>query len=173
VSERVQATLLQTDITDPDDQDGSLNDGTLLLIRTPKAKPAATGSNIGAGCYRTLQSVYPVGVQSLLDISPKSTVIEVPVPHLKNKLIKLATGADKAHPSFRIPISVAGNCSEMHMAPFTGPHPDFTPRTFTQPHQALGSAGNNPANSTCTLKGKGYAEVQRESAPVSVNFPGR
>jgi hypothetical protein len=173
VAERLFATLLQTEITDPDDQDGSLNDGTLLLMRTPKAKPAAFGSSIGDGCYRTLQDVYPVGVQSLLAIGPKSTVIEIPVPKLKNKLIRIATGSDKANPSFRISINVAGDCNAMHMTPYTGPHPDFSPRSFTEPHGALGDGVDNPANSSCTLKGKGYAEVTRESAVVSTDIPGR
>lgn len=173
VSERAQATLLQTDITDPDDRDGSLNDGTLLLIRTPKAKPTVFGSSIGAGCYRTLQDIYAEGVQSTAAISLKSTLLEIPVPKLKNKLIRIATGSDNANPSFRIPINVVGDCSAMQMSPYTGPNPDFTPRPLTEPHQALGSSGDNPANSTCTLKGKGHADVTRESAVVSVDIPGK
>lgn len=171
ISERVYATLRQSDIKDPDVQDGSVLDGTLVLMRVKKASTASLGASIGNPCHRTLQDVYPEGIQSFLGISLKSTVIEVPVPLLRRKLEKLAKGSDKSRPDFDIPIRLAGDCDSMRMTPYTGPDPDFRADRIGTPHQALGDSQGKEANSLCHIGGRGRATVTRVGPVVETIVP--
>ena len=167
VSERVEATLLMNDLNDPDADLGSLTDGTLMLIRTPKAKPTVFGRSIGAGCHRTLQDIYPKGLASLVEISLKSTIISVPVPRLQSKLKKISNGSDRSKPSFSIPIRISGSCDAMEMSPTVGPRPEFTDSPISFPHKALGSVNGDASKTTCYVHGKGKAIVRRVGPVVS------
>lgn len=170
ISERVYAALRQSDIKDPDAQDGSILDGTLVLMRVKQASPKF-GASIGNPCHRTLQSVYSEGVQSLVDVSLKTTIIEIPVPLLRRKLEKLAKGSDRSRPEFNISIRVAGDCDSMRMTPFTGPDPDFIADRIGLPHQALGDAEGKEANSPCQIAGRGTATVTRVGPVVETLVP--
>ncbi len=170
ISERVYATLRQSDIKEPDAQDGSVLDGTLILMRVKKASPSL-GTSIGNPCHRTLQTVYAEGVQSLVDISLKTTIIEVPVPLLRRKMEKLAKGSDRARPEFNIAIRVAGDCDSMRMTPYTGPDPDFIADRVGLPHQALGDSEGKAANSLCRIAGRGTATVTRVGPVVETLVP--
>ncbi|MGH2958769.1 MAG: hypothetical protein ACRDKE_04145 [Solirubrobacterales bacterium] len=170
ISERVYAALRQSDIKDPDAQDGSVLDGTLVLMRVKKASPTF-GASIGNPCHRTLQSVYSEGIQSLLEISMKTTIIEVPVPLLRKKMEKLAKGSDKSRPDFDIPIRLSGDCDSMTMTPYTGPDPDFLADRVGQPHQALGDSEGKEANSLCHIGGRGRATVTRVGPVVQTIVP--
>lgn len=167
ISERVEATLLQSDIDDPDSNLGSVTDGTLMLIRTPKAKPTVFGANIGASCYRTFHDIYPKGLESRAEISLKSTILSVPVPRLESKLSKIAKGSDGSKPSFTIPIKISGSCAAMQMSPSIGPHPDFSEIALSLPHQALGSVNGDASKTTCYVHGKGRAIIRRVGPVVS------
>jgi hypothetical protein len=175
ISERVYATLRQSDIKDPDAQDGSVLDGSLVLLRVKKTS-SVFGASLGNPCLRTLQDVYAEGIQSHIEISMKTTIIEVPVPLLRRKLEKLAKGSDRARPDFNIPIRVYGDCDSMRMTPYTGPDPDFTADRIGQPHQALGNSEGKAANAPCHITGKGDAKVTRvgpviETATTIPNAP--
>ena len=169
ISERVEATLTQSDIDDPDDPTAvkKSSDGSLLLIRTPKAAPTLTAANMGESCYRTLHDIVPTGLDSLLEIQPQQTLMSIPIPNLDDKLSRIAKGADKSHPIFRIPIKVSGDCNGMHMRPTNGARPDFTQTPFSQPHNALGAFNGDASKTVCTISGNGDAIVRRESAVVS------
>jgi hypothetical protein len=167
ISERVYAVLRQSDIKNPDGQDGSTHDGTLTLMRVKKASPNF-GASIGNPCYRTLQDVYPEGVQSHLEVSMKTSIIDVPVPLLRDKMEKLAKGSDRSRPDFNIPIHVSGDCDSMRMTPFTGPDPDFIADRIGIPHQALGDADGKEANSLCHISGRGMATVTRVGPVINV-----
>lgn len=171
ISERVYASLRQSDITDPDAQDGSVLDGTLVLMRVKKASTASLGTSIGNPCHRTLQSIYSEGVQSLVEISMKTTIIEVPVPLLRRKMEKLAKGSDRSRPDFSIPIRVAGDCDSMRMTPYTGPDPDFIADRIGVPHQALGDSEGKESNSLCHIGGRGTATVTRVGPVVETLVP--
>lgn len=171
VSDRVYATLRQSDIKDPDAQDGSVRDGTLVLMRVKKASTSSLGASIGNPCHRTLQSVYSEGVQSLVEISMKTTIIEVPVPLLRTKMERLAKGSDRSRPDFSIPIRVAGDCDSMRMTPYTGPDPDFIADRIGFPHQALGDSEGKEANSICHIGGRGTATVTRVGPVVETIVP--
>lgn len=166
VNERVEASLLQNTIDDPDDPTSNLlsDDGVLLLVRSPKASPTVNGANIGESCLRTLHNIEPMGDGSLVAIGLKQTLISVPIPNLQGKLKRLARGKRKSHPSFRIPIDVGGDCKGMWMKPTIGPDPDFVATPFSQPHNALGSFNGDATKSVCMISGSGSVTVRREGA---------
>lgn len=172
ISNRLYATLRQSDITDPDAQDGSVLDGTLVLMRVKNASTASLGTSLGNPCHRTLQSVYSEGVQSLIDISMKTSIIEIPVPLLKRKMEKLAKGSSKARPDFDIRIRVSGDCDSMRMSPYTGPDPDFDPSRIGKPHQASGDSQGKESNQLCHMGGSGWATVTRVGPVVQTIVPG-
>ena len=109
----------------------------------------------------------PKGLDSLAEISLKSTLISVPVPKLAVKLKQLTDGSDRSKPSFSIPIRVSGNCDAMTMTPYVGQRPGWTVNPFSLPHQALGSTNGDPAKSPCFISGKGKAVVRRVGPVVS------
>lgn len=170
INERVSATLLANDY-DEAGKTGFNGDGIVLVTRTPKAKPTANGADMGASCYRTLHDIDPRGRHSLIEISLKSTVIEIPVPKMRDKLKALAKGSKKARPSFRLPVSVSGDCKAMRMRPTVGDDPDFSESSFSQPHQALGSFNGEPGKSACMISGTGSVTVRRAGAAVNTKAP--
>lgn len=169
-SERLSATLVQSTLSDPDADLGSPGDGVLVLQRTPKAKPALFGANIGDSCYRTLHDVVPVGNDSLAEISLKSTFVKFPIPELASKMKKLTKGSKKSQPSFSTKLRISGVCQEMKSTPFTGQRPEFTPAQFSFPHEALGNIDSDPDKSTCTIAGKGRVTVRRIGPVVATRI---
>lgn len=171
ISERVYATLRQSDIKDPDSQDGSVLDGTLVLMRMKNASTVSLGKSIGEPCHRTLQDIYSEGVQSLVDISLKTSIIEVPIPNLRTKMEKLVKGSDRSRPDFSVPIRVSGDCDSMRMTPYTGPNPDFIADRNGLPHKALGDSQGKEANSLCHIGGRGRVTVTRVGPVVTTIVP--
>lgn len=168
IKERTSAWLAQNTISDPSDPTStpSADDGELILARTRRARPTATGSSIGDSCLRTLHSVSPMGADSNVEIGLKNTFISVPVPNLQSKLSRLARGSRNSRPSFRVPIKISGNCNAMQMKPYNGPSDNFVATPFSQPHNALGSFNGEPDKSVCTIAGSGVAVVRREGRVV-------
>lgn len=157
ISERVIATLIETK-----SEGTSEGDGMLQLLRSPKAKPTLGGASIGPSCLRTLHD--PVfGMQDAnVGITLKETVLDVPVPDLKQRLAKLAEGDAGEHPSFKIKIRYWSRCSFAGISPHTAEVPNFSPQPFSQPHQWWGSFNADGSNSLCTLSGSGTVTVRRE-----------
>lgn len=169
ISERVSTALLANDIDDPDDPTSNRvsSDGVLAIARTPKPVPTAGGATMGASCYRTLHDITREGLSSAIAIAPTSTFIMVPIPKLELKLAALARGSSHARPSFRVDITVGGDCAGMRMKPSLGPDPDFTKAPFSQAHDALGSFNGEADRTLCTISGSGRVIVRREGAVVN------
>ncbi len=168
VKERVSASLSQNTIDDPDDPSSNLgsDDGALVVVRTPRAKPTVGGASVRDSCLRTLHDVVPMGADSHVSVGLKDTFISVPIPNLQAKLSRLAKGSSKSRPEFRVPIKVSGTCNAMRMTPSNGPHPDFVPTPFSQPHNALGPFNGEANRTVCTIAGSGLAVVRREGKVV-------
>lgn len=172
VKERVSATLSQNTINDPSDPTSNLpsDDGALVIVRTPRAKPTVGGASIRESCVRTLHDVAPMGADSYVNVGLKDTFISVPIPNLQAKLSRLAKGSSGSHPSFRVPIKVSGTCNAMQMRPSNGPHPDFVATPFSQPHEALGTFNGEADRTVCTIAGSGIAVVRREGKVVDTAY---
>ncbi len=164
ISEQVSAILGRT-------SGDNAGDGTLILVRTPKPTTATRGAGIGDSCYRTLHNITAQGIDSEITIGLRETVVSVPLPKFAHKLRGLTEGSGRARPSFRVPITVGGDCLAMHMTPSTGAHPDFTRAPFSQPHEALGPFNGDAAQTPCTISGSGRVVVRREGAVVDTAIP--
>lgn len=172
IKERVSATLSQNTVNDPSDPTSNLpsDDGALVISRSPRARPAASGRSIGDSCFRTLHDVASMGVDSYVSMGLKDTFISVPVPNLQAKLSRLAKGSSGSRPTFRVPIKISGTCNAMHMSPSNGPHPDFVATPFSQPHNALGAFNGEANRTVCTIAGSGIAVVRREGKVVGTSY---
>ncbi len=168
IKERVSASLSQNTINDPNDPTSNLgsDDGAMIIGRSPRAKPTIHGASIGDSCFRTLHDVTSMGADSYVNVGLKDTFISVPIPNLQAKLSRLAKGSARSRPSFRVPIKVSGTCNAMQMRPSNGPHPDFFPTPFSQPHNALGTFNGEAERTVCTIAGSGIAVVRREGKVV-------
>lgn len=166
INERVEASLVQDSVNDPDDPSSSpLSDnGSLVIVRSPKAAQTINGANMGESCLRTLHDIDPIGENSLVAISLQETLFSVPIPKLASKLSRLADGSRKSRPSFRVPIRISGNCNSMRMRPSVGPHPDYVPTPFSLPHNALGAFNGDASKTVCMISGAGSVTVRREGA---------
>ena len=163
ISERVSATLIESK-----SEGTSEGDGLLQLVRVRKAKPNPFGASIGPSCYRTLHDLATPYVDAEAGIALKSTILTIPVPNLKDKLIDLAKGGAKSRPSFKIKIRYTASCNSFGMFPRTAEKSDWTKSPFTQPHQFLGSFNGEAERSTCSLVGSGSAVVRREGKVTSI-----
>ncbi|MDO8630077.1 MAG: hypothetical protein Q7R41_06245 [Phycisphaerales bacterium] len=173
INERVEAGLIQETVDDPDDPASHLlsDDGSLLLVRTPKAAPTIIGASMGESCLRTLHDISSIGLHSNLAIDLKSTLLSVPIPKLQTKLSRLADGSSKSRPSFRVPIRISGDCKSMRMRPSIGPNPDFIDTPFSQPHNALGAFNGDASKTVCMVSGAGSVTVRREGRVVETLVP--
>lgn len=157
ISERVMASLTETksEGTDP-------GDGIVQIVRVRKAKPAASPTRIGDSCYRTLHDL-SAGVQDAeVGITPRETMLTVPVARLKQKLENLADGGAKSRPSFRIKVRYWSVCNFFGITPQTASRPGFAPSPFSTAHMFLGGFNGEPDRSICTLSGGGTITVRRE-----------
>ncbi|MBI4897904.1 MAG: hypothetical protein HY827_06015 [Actinobacteria bacterium] len=171
ISERVEATLTQSTIDDPDNPNGLIKsgDGVLIITRTPKARPTIHGASIGDSCYRTLHDVTPSERDSLVAITTTDTLISVPIPDAGDKMAKLSKGKRKSNPAFKVKIEVGGDCKGMWMRPRTGERSDYMPSPFSQPHNALGAFDGDGTRSICSISGSGTATFRREGLVVDTN----
>ncbi len=171
VNERVLASLIANTVEDPDGGGSSAGgDGSLILGRARKANVGSPGGTMGARCLRTLHNIAGEGQDSEIALLLKSTFIQVPIPGLKPKLLKLAQGKKNARPSFTVKISVGGDCNAMQMKPFLARRDDFVKTSFTQPLQALGSFNGEEGRTTCLISGSGRAIVRRVGAVTRTTF---
>jgi hypothetical protein len=152
VTERVSASLQ----TEPNGRDGRLT-----ITRTPKAKAVPLGASIGPSCFRALRDVDPVGLASELAIFERATMIAVPVRSLRAKLEALAEGSDRARPSFRIPVTISGDCTAMKMSGSIGDRPGFSKSPFATPNRPLGSPEDLAKAASCSIAGRGDYQVKR------------
>jgi len=170
VSERVLASLIPNSGTAEDGSTVGGIEGSLLLTRGRKASVASPGGTMGARCLRTLHAIDGVGRESEIAIGLRSTFIQVPVPGLRSKLLKLAKGGKDARPSFTIEIRVGGDCNAMTMKPSIGPREDFVRTPFSQPMQALGAFNGEQGRTACLISGTGRAVVRRVSPAARTTF---
>lgn len=161
VAERVSASLQ----AEPDGRDGRLT-----IVRTRRAAPTLNGAPVGASCFRALADAEPVGLASNLAIGLRSTLISVPVRSLRAKLEALAEGADGASPSFRIPITISGDCNAMRMSGSIGDRPDFRRSPFMTPNRPLGNPEDLAKATQCTLTGRGDYQVRRVGRVVETGL---
>jgi len=150
------------------EEDG--RDGRLVVLRTPKTVPSATGASIRPSCLRALHDGDPVGLASELSISLRSTLISVPIRSLRAKLNALAEGRDGARPQFRLLIAIGGDCTEMRMSGSIGDRPGFTKDRYAAPNRALGNPEDLSTAGSCTLEGHGDVVVRREGPVVETSF---
>lgn len=162
IAERVVASL---------QQEGDGPDGRLTITRSPRAAQTLKAGSIGPGCLRALRDADPVGLASEFVLSLRSTLITVPVRSLRSKLTALAEGSDDARPSFRLPITVSGDCTAMRMSGSIGDKPGFTKSPFAEPNQAIGNPVDLERDATCTLSGRGDVTVRREGPPRLTDLP--
>lgn len=157
-SERVAATLVESGAT------GTANgDGILQLYRTPRAKPNPFGKSIGASCYRTLHDLETAFADAEFGITEKSTIIQLPIPDLKEKLTDIGRGGAKSHPKFKVRLRIWSLCNNVNLRPTTAEKPGWVKSPFSQPHQFLGSFNGEPERTKCNLGGSGWLTVRRES----------
>lgn len=164
VSERVYANMIGLP--------GPSGNGSLLISRTPKKTSPGLGAPVPFSCLRTLHTLAAEGEESEISIMGRSTFIQVPIPGLESKLLKLAQGKKGARPSFTVKIDVGGDCNEMRMKPRIGRKDGFVRARFTQPLEGLGSFGGEVERSTCLIAGSGRVIVRRISAVVKTKLPG-
>lgn len=170
-SERVMASLIQHSVDDGP-SGSTATDGSIIIMRTPKASPRGTAKSIGASCVRTLHNIDPSQLDSQLDFGLKSTFIQIPIPGLRTKLEKLTKGGAKSRPSFKVPIDIGGDCKSMTMKPSIGGLPGFEPSNVSFPHQALGNIFGDFTKSVCMADGDGRVTVRRVGRVVETTVPG-
>lgn len=163
VSERVAASLVAVP--------GPSGNGSIVITRTPKKATLAAGGSMGASCLRTLHPIAPEGEESEVGVLLRSTFIQVPVPGLETKLLKLAQGKKGSRPSFTVKVDVGGDCNEMRMKPRLGRRGDFTRSPFTQPNEALGPFTGEDGRSACLIAGSGRVIVRRAGAVAKTKLP--
>lgn len=163
ISERVSATLVESGTEGTKE-----GDGQLILTRVRKARPNPIGASIGASCYRTLHDLATEYADAEVGIALKSTILTIPIPDLKDKLIDISRGGAKSRPSFRVKIRHTASCNDFGMFPRTAAKPDFLKSPFSQPHQFLGSFDGDPSRSVCSLVSSGSVVVRREGKVKSI-----
>ena len=162
IEEKVSATLLQSG-----EKAGA---GSLVLLRTPAAR-RAQGASIGPRCLRTFHNISARGLESDIAFTLKGTLIEIPIPDLKAKLVKLGKGKRGARPSFSETVDIGGDCTAMSMKPSIGERPGFVKAPFSTPGRALGSPTDYARASTCMISGDGKVTVTRVGPAVNTRVP--
>lgn len=161
IAERVSASL---------QMEPGGRDGRLTVTRTPKARPTLRGASIGASCFRALTEIDAVGLASEIAVSERATLIVIPVRSLRAKLNALAEGSDRARPSFRLPVTISGDCTAMKMSGSIGPKPDFAKSPYPVPNRALGSPADLAKATSCSISGRGDFTVRRVGPVVETAF---
>ena len=144
--------------------------GSLVLLRTPAARKAQ-GASIGPRCLRTFHDISTRGLEADIAFTLKGTLISVPIPNLKAKLVKLGKGKRGARPSFRETIDIGGDCTAVSMKPSIGERPGFVKAPYSTPAQALGSPVDYARSSTCMVGGDGKLTVTRVGPAVNTRIP--
>ena len=145
-------------------------DGRLTVMRVPKQSLAGRGASIGPSCFRALGSVDAIGISSYLAVSERSTIASIPIRDLRGKLEAMAEGPDDARLSFRLPVTIGGDCTAMRMKPSIGDLADFTKSPFWSPHKALGNPADRAKAATCTVTGRGDFLVRRAGRVVRTSI---
>lgn len=162
IEEKVSASLVQSG-----DKPGA---GSLVLLRTPAARPAQ-GASIGARCLRTFHNIVTRGLESDIALTLKGTAISIPIPNLKAKLAKLAKGKRGARPSFSETIDIGGDCTAVSVKPSIGERRGFVKAPFSTPARALGSPADPATGSVCMVSGDGKLVVTRVGPAVNTAIP--
>lgn len=161
ISERVSALLVM---------EKNLSDGQLLLTRTPRASAVAKSAPVGDSCFRTLRDAETPQLATEISISLRNTVIAIPVRSLRAKMTALAEGGDRARPSFRLPITISGDCREVKVRGSIGTRSDFTRSANAMPNRPLGNPEDESKAATCSLEGSGDVTVTRIGPVVQTSF---
>lgn len=169
ISERVLATIAGASGTA---DGGSVADGSILLVRVAKPAASSRGKDIGASCWRTLHNVGVGGIDQAVEITQRNTLVQLPVPGLRAKLEKLAGGAAKSRPSFKVPFKLSGDCNAATMTPEVGQRPGYQPLVGSLPHQALGRIFDQPQRTACMISGSGSVTVRRTGPAKTTFLPG-
>lgn len=168
INERVVATVVGASGTS---DGGRAIDGSITLLRVARPKPTSRGAIIGASCARTLHNVYFGGIDQSVEIGLKDTVVQIPVQNLRSKLERIAGGAARSRPSFKVPFRLGGDCNNATMSPSTGNRPNWTPIVGSLPHQALGHIFEQTNRSVCMVSGSGSITVRRVGATRTTLVP--
>lgn len=171
ISERVMASLIQHDTDGDAGAQAKSTDGSLLIMRTPKASGKGKAGSIGESCNRTLHEIAARGIDSDVSFTSRSTFFQVPIPNLQSKLERLAEGSAKSRPSFKVSISIGGDCTEMKMKPSIGEFTSFQKSIGSFPRQALGNIFGDWSKSACMVSGSGRATIKRVGPVKGTTIP--
>lgn len=156
IAERVAASLQM----EPNGRDGRLT----IARTTRKGGLSLKGAGVGASCFRTLTTVESPALAADVAIDLRSTIITLPVRSLRAKLTALAEGSDRARPSFRLPVTLGGDCTAMTVRGSIGEGKNFTKDPYPVPNRPLGNPADLSKAARCTISGRGDFVVRRAGA---------
>lgn len=135
-------------------------DGRLVISRA-RSSGGAQGAPIGASCLRTIVDPVARQLASTITLSERTTFVTVPIRSLKAKLVALAEGSATARPSFRLPITIGGDCMAMTMSGSIGDDPGWSNVPFGPGDRNLWLGDGPGGKATCQLGGRGSVTVKR------------